>query len=125
MRRFARRNMNDMIETSNYLSFGARQMAVSKREQWAALHAAADSGREDLVQVSISRAFCWFVAHARARAQILLDAGHSPGSLDMHKATPLHRAAASGSLKTVSICLLQAPSVFPPISQHRGRSLCF
>jgi hypothetical protein len=50
--------MNDKIETSNHLSFGARQMAVSKREQWAALHAAADSGREDLVQVSISRAFC-------------------------------------------------------------------
>lgn len=62
------------------------QVVVSKREQWAALHAAADSGREDIVK-------------------ILLDAGHDAGSLDMHKATPLHRAAASGSLKTVTLLL--------------------
>ncbi len=70
------------------------------REQWAALHAAADSGREDIVQ-----------ARRCARAprsapsfqlQILLQAGHDANALDMHKASPLHRAAASGSTHTVT-----------------------
>jgi ankyrin repeat protein len=34
---------------------------------------------------------------------MLLQAGHDANAVDMHKATPLHRAAASGSLQTVSL----------------------
>jgi hypothetical protein len=44
---------------------------------------------------------CALVYFSHARKQILLEAGHDAGALDMHKATPLHRAAASGSFKTV------------------------
>jgi ankyrin repeat protein len=36
-------------------------------------------------------------------SQILLQAGHDANALDMHRATPLHRAAASGSLPTASL----------------------
>jgi ankyrin repeat protein len=41
---------------------------------------------------------------------MLLNAGHDANALDMHKATPLHRAAASGNLETVTPL---APGIFP------------
>ncbi len=73
---------------------------MSVREQWAALHAAADSGREDIVQARC----CPRAPRATPsfQLQILLQAGHDANALDMHKATPLHRAAASGSTHTVT-----------------------
>ncbi len=45
--------------------------------------------------------------------QILLQAGHDANALDMHKATPLHRAAASGSTHTVT-------ARFPPPLFNHG-----
>ena len=44
---------------------------------------------------------------------MLLQAGHDVNACDMHKATPLHRAAASGSLQTVAPIAHPAPSSAP------------